>query len=71
MLINTVNQIAANKLYTDLTSGSGNLVLACLNEIDSRLPTKSEAAIIKKAFDLEKNNILKFQLRKNTSACGK
>lgn len=64
MLINTVNQIAANKLYTDLTSGSGNLVLACLNEIDSRLPTKSEAAIIKKAFDLEKNNILKFQLRK-------
>lgn len=59
------NQLAANKLFSDLTSGSSTLVLARLAELDEKLPSKTEAAILKKAFDEEKNEVLKFQMKKS------
>ncbi len=59
------NKIAAEKLFSDLTSGSGTLVLARLNEIDSGMPSNSSAAILKKAYDQEKDSVLKFQMKKS------
>lgn len=59
------NQLAATKLYSDLTSNSGTLILARLVELDEKVPSTTEAAILKKAFDEEKDEVLSFQMKKS------
>ncbi len=41
------------------------MVLGCLEEIDSRVPVRSEAELLKKAFDEVKDPVLSFQLKKS------
>lgn len=41
------------------------MVLGCLEEIDNRVPARSEAELLKKAFDEVKDPVLSFQLKKS------
>lgn len=59
------SEFGAHELYSALTSGNGTMVLGCLEEIDSRVPARSEAELLKKAFDEVKDPVLSFQLKKS------
>ena len=62
----TISKIEENKLYNELTSGIGTLVLTRLNEIDSSTSTTPVILeILKQAYQNEKNPVLQFQLKKS------
>ncbi len=59
------SEFGAKELYQALTSGNGTLVLGFLEEIDGRMPVRSEAELLKKAFDEVKDQVLSFQIKKS------
>ncbi len=59
------SEFGAHELYSALTSGNGTMVLGCLEDIDHRVPARSEAELLKKAFDEVKDPVLSFQLKKS------
>jgi len=59
------SEFGAHELYSALTSGNGTMVLGCLEDIDHRVPARSEAELLKKAFDEVKDPVLLFQLKKS------
>ncbi|HNX74671.1 MAG TPA: HEAT repeat domain-containing protein [Candidatus Rifleibacterium sp.] len=59
------SEFGAHELLLALTSGNGTMVLGCLAEIDSRQPVRSEAELLKKAFDETTDPVLSFQIKKS------
>lgn len=59
------SEFGAHELYSALSSGNGTLVLGCLEELDARTPVRSEAELLKKAFDGTTDPVLAFQIKKS------
>lgn len=59
------SEFGAHELYSALTSGNGTLVLDCLEDIDARTPSRSEAELLKKAYTEVKDPVLVFQIKKS------
>ncbi|MDD3148547.1 MAG: hypothetical protein PHD82_14735 [Candidatus Riflebacteria bacterium] len=59
------SEFGANELFSALSSGNGTLVLGCLEEIDARTPLRSEAELLKKAFNDAGDPVLAFQIKKS------
>lgn len=59
------SELGAQQLYSVLTGENGSLALSYLQEIDSRKPTRDEAAILKKAYSTVKKPLLSFQIKKS------
>ncbi|MGM0598267.1 MAG: HEAT repeat domain-containing protein [Candidatus Rifleibacteriota bacterium] len=59
------SELGAQQLLSVLTGENGSLALSYLQEIDSRKPTRDEAAILKKAYSTVKKPVLSFQLKKS------
>jgi HEAT repeat protein len=59
------SELGAKELLVRLTGDNGTLALDFLNEIDNRVPTKTEAQILKDAYGIVRNPVLSFQLKKS------
>ncbi|GAB4279994.1 MAG: hypothetical protein Kow0029_24290 [Candidatus Rifleibacteriota bacterium] len=59
------SEFGAQELLAGLTSDNGTLALTYLEEIDSRMPTRAEAQVLKKAYSIVQNPTLSFQIKKS------
>lgn len=60
-----ITKLAANKLYSELISKIGTIVLTRLNEIDNAEPSPVLLAVLKQAYDNEGDKVFQFQMKKS------
>jgi HEAT repeat protein len=59
------SQFGAKQLLATLCSQNGTVIINALEEIDKKQPTRIEAQVLKKAFELVKDPTLSFQIKKS------